>query len=140
MRASLRWAFPLSIAALSLGSCNHQARQDTTARPGSDVREPNSRTHRAAVNSIAQARCQREERCGNIGVDEKFASESACVERIRADWADDLNAYDCPGGVNKVELDECLEDIRDEDCGDPFDTLARTLACGRAEICEREGS
>ncbi len=155
MKASLSGALGLSVACAVVGGCNHQARHHHTAgdvdhrhtagdvdhrrEPAADIDdrgEPSSRAHRAAARSIADARCEREQRCNNIGPDAKFASRNACDERIRADWAEELNAYECPGGVNQEELTECLEDIRDEDCKNPFDTLARTMACSRTEICE----
>lgn len=138
MRAFVGWAIPWSVAAVITAGCNHQARQDTTARADRDGAELDRRPHRAAVTSITNARCDREQRCGNIGPDAKFDSRNACVARIREDWADQLNASECPHGVRKVELDECLQDIRTEECGDPFDTLARTFSCGRSEICERD--
>jgi hypothetical protein len=92
-------------------------------------------TNSSAVRAIASARCEREARCGNLGADAKFASKEDCLDRVRADWAGELNAYACPGGLNRAELDECLGDIRGEDCGNPFDTLARTLSCSKTEIC-----
>jgi hypothetical protein len=39
-----------------------------------------------------------------------------CVARIRSDWRDDLNARECPGGVDERQLDECLTEIRSEEC------------------------
>ena len=92
-------------------------------------------TNSSAVRAIATARCDREARCNNLGADAKYPSKEACLDRVRADWAKELNAYECPGGLNRAELNECLEDIRGEDCGSPFDTLARTLSCSKTEIC-----
>jgi hypothetical protein len=60
----------------------------------------------------------------------------ACEEKIRADWAGDLNKYECPGGTVKAELDECLADVRSEDCGNPFDTLSRIAQCDASDICK----
>lgn len=89
-----------------------------------------------AVRSIANARCAREEKCGNVGADKKFASASACEEEIKNDWRDDLNKYECPNGIVQAELDECLTDIKQEDCGSPFDSLARVLSCNASDICD----
>lgn len=88
-----------------------------------------------AVHAIAKARCDREQRCDNIGADKKFASEAACEESIRADWAD-LNKYECPRGIDQPALDQCLTDVRSEDCNSPLDTLARLTNCNVADICE----
>lgn len=90
----------------------------------------------AAVRAIASARCDREQRCENVGADKKYLSESACREQVTNDWAVDLNKYECPRGIVQAELDECLRDVRAEDCGNPFDTLSRVVACNAADICD----
>jgi hypothetical protein len=133
MRTYLGWALGLSIASLATWGCHRSARQGPA--DGTTAVEPNSRVNRSAIRSIANARCEREQRCGNIGVDLKFATRDACLERVRAEWGDELNARECPGGVRDEELDECLEDVKGEDCGSPLDSLQRMLSCGTAEIC-----
>jgi hypothetical protein len=90
----------------------------------------------AAVQAIARARCEREQRCGRIGADQNYTSTEACLTEIRQDWADELSAYECPGGVEQDELTECVQEIRTEDCAAPFDTLARVVACRSSDICQ----
>ena len=90
----------------------------------------------SARDSIAEARCARERHCDNIGDNKKFSSEQDCLSRIRADWKDDLNARECPSGVNRQELNECLSAVRGEDCSNPLDTLSRVAACTKSKICE----
>ena len=90
---------------------------------------------RSATESIAEARCAREQTCENIGADKKYSSSDDCLARIREDWREDLNAPECPGGVNESELNECLTAIRNEDCSSPFDTLSRLAECGDSQIC-----
>lgn len=90
---------------------------------------------RSAARNIAGARCDREAKCNNIGPDKKYPSDDSCEDTIRADWANDLNAYDCPGGVVDKELEECLNAIRNEDCNSPFDTLGRVSECMASQIC-----
>ncbi|HEU5076462.1 MAG TPA: DUF6184 family natural product biosynthesis lipoprotein [Polyangiaceae bacterium] len=89
-----------------------------------------------SVQLITQARCMREEKCGNVGKDEDYASVSICQQKIGADWRQELNSYDCPGGVVTKELNECLEEIKNEDCASPFDTLGRIVACRSSDICK----
>lgn len=96
--------------------------------------EPSGAT-RSATSSIAEARCAREATCENVGSDKTYSSSDDCMARIRDEWRDDLNARECPGGVNQTELDECLTAIRNEDCGSPFDTLARVVDCSSGQIC-----
>jgi hypothetical protein len=90
----------------------------------------------SAIASITQARCQREQRCGNIGADKKFDSQSKCMSEIRETWKDELNTRECRGGIVQKELKECLEEVRNEDCNNPFDTLNRVLACREGDICK----
>ena len=140
MGRSRGWALGVLLFAMAAG-CSYRARDGESGpdergvRAAGEERPALTREQRSAVRSIASARCEREERCGNIGVDQKFADKNACLERVRADWSEELNARECPAGVRERELDECIEDIRGEDCGSPFDSLQRMLSCGTAEIC-----
>jgi len=93
-------------------------------------------TTRSARESIAESRCQREQTCNNVGPEKKYSSTNDCLTRIRNDWKDDLNARECPGGVNQTQLNQCLAKIRTEDCGNPFDTLSRVAECTAGQICE----
>ncbi len=91
----------------------------------------------SAIRAIPAARCEREQKCNNIGADKKFKSSSECMKSIRDNWKDDLNSRECPGGVVQKELDECLSAIRSEDCNSPFDTLGRVMACRESDICKK---
>jgi hypothetical protein len=104
--------------------------------PAAAERAPVSGKNLEAVNAITAARCAREQRCGNIGADEKFASRAECTSKTRADWAEDLNNYECRGGIVAKELNECLEEIRNEDCKNPVDKLGRIMACRASDICK----
>jgi hypothetical protein len=124
---------------LALGACNRtsdRATEPAYGEPRADTElRPASRAASAA-ESITEARCAREQRCENIGDDKKYSSFNDCSDRVRNDWKDDLNARECPGGVNQKELDECLAAIRNEDCNSPFDTLSRLTQCATAPICQ----
>lgn len=102
-----------------------------------DEMAPASRT-RGAAEQIARARCEREQQCGNVGADQTYSSSQDCLARIQNDWKDDLDARRCPGGIHQIQLNECLEQIRAESCGNPFDTLARLAECTRGQICVEE--
>jgi hypothetical protein len=106
--------------------------------PGDEESELRPASRVSIPRAIAEARCAREQRCGNIGADEKYSSAGACVESVRTDWKEDLAARECRNGVDPSELRECLSAIRDEDCKNPFETLARVSACSITEICEED--
>jgi Family of unknown function (DUF6184) len=97
---------------------------------GGGPAEPSS-----AVARIAAARCEREVRCNNVGTKEKYASRADCVARMQEDKRDEINAKDCPEGIDKTALNACISAIRDEACGNPLDTITRLVACRSKSIC-----
>ena len=127
---------------LSVGGACHRGGERAGARHADPEAEGNDGTlrgakgeTRSAARRIAGARCEREARCENVGVERKYASDSACEDQIRTDWANDLNVYECPNGVVEQQLEECLAAIRAEDCNSPFDTLGRITECQSPQIC-----
>ncbi|WP_437300397.1 DUF6184 family natural product biosynthesis lipoprotein [Sorangium sp. So ce426] len=121
---------------LLVAACTREERAlGTTPPPGAPQVEPRATTV-SAVDSIVAARCDREARCNNIGADREYASQEACATRIRAEWRDDLNFAECPGGIDSKELTECLQEIRNDDCNNPFDTLGRIVACRSSDLCQ----
>jgi uncharacterized protein DUF6184 len=89
-----------------------------------------------ATAELAEARCSREQRCGGIGDNKSYSSMDDCMSRVRADWKDDLNANECPAGVNSVRLNACLKSVQEEECGHPFETLDRIATCRTGAMCE----
>jgi hypothetical protein len=88
-----------------------------------------------AVDKIVEARCDRELKCANVGADKKFADRAACSAAVKKSLADELNAEDCPAGIDTKELDECLHESRNEDCKNPFDKVGRLAACRTSDLC-----
>jgi hypothetical protein len=103
------------------------------ARPAPMVRP--AVTSAVAVSSIVDARCDREARCENIGAKEKYKSWQECKKEIATKSSDKIGAPECPMGIDSHELSECLAEIRNEDCGNPLDTLERVAACNGADLC-----
>ncbi|WP_438020407.1 DUF6184 family natural product biosynthesis lipoprotein [Sorangium sp. So ce315] len=130
-------ALVLAAAATLLApACDRDERALGTTRPTEAPRVEARVATVNAVDSIVQARCDREARCNNVGAGREYASNDACAARVRAEWRDELNVADCPGGVDAKELNECLEEIRNDDCGNPFDTLGRIVACRSSDLCK----
>lgn len=123
----------VALPALGLSACSKDTPEPAQTALNAPVATYD--TH-AATESIAEARCAREDRCQNVGDDKKYSSTQDCLARVRDDWRDDLNALQCPGGANEKELNECLEAVRNEDCSSPFDTLSRVSECTAAQLCE----
>lgn len=106
------------------------------AREATDRDEARGTASNASVMKfIPDARCEREIRCDNIGAGKDYSTPKDCMDEIATEWRDDLNAIECPGGIDRAELSECLEEIRNEDCGNPFDTLGRVVACRSSDLC-----
>ena len=85
---------------------------------------------------IAQARCEQMQRCQNIGTDKKYGDMSSCLSTVRSDWAEDLNTFECAGGFDHKELNECLSEIRTEGCDNPIAKLGSFVACRPSDICK----
>jgi hypothetical protein len=104
--------------------------------PTSGVSKDGTRTSTAlAVSSIATARCDRELKCKNIGTNQKYLTTDECVTKMQNDKRTGLNPQECPDGVSDKDLASCLKAIREEDCGNPLDTVSRLTACRTGAMC-----
>lgn len=88
-----------------------------------------------ALGSIAEARCEREQRCDRIGAGKRYESLQVCRTVVRNDLSSRLNPADCNRGIDRSELSECMAEARNEDCGNPIDTLERIVACRASDLC-----
>src|SRR5262245_26669575 len=73
-------------------------------RPMDQAPKTTGTFHVRPAERIAQAQCDYEQRCGNVGADKKYATSDACFSTIRRDRAEELNVYECPGGFDEKEL------------------------------------
>lgn len=89
------------------------------------------------VDRLAAARCDQEQRCKSVGPTATFASRQACIDQLRGNISDDLNTYHCPAALAGDHLERCMEALRSERCGRPFETLARYGSCKSAVSCWR---
>jgi hypothetical protein len=62
-------------------------------------------------------------------------SRGVCTDQVRGSIANDLNAYDCPRGIDSEALDRCMAAIKSEECSHPFDTLTRYDKCRTGALC-----
>lgn len=107
-------------------------RSGTTTVTGANVGTvPNE----SAIQRIVAARCARESACNNVGADKRFTSGDVCSQKLKADMRDDLNAKDCPRGIDQKELNECLAEIKSENCNNPIDMISRLAACRTSDLC-----
>jgi hypothetical protein len=102
--------------------------------PGTGVTNA-QRVDSSVANRLAEARCDREQTCNNVGAGQKYTSRAVCIDQMRGSLANDLNAYECPRGIDDAQLHECMTAIRTEECGHPFDTLSRMEKCRTGALC-----
>lgn len=91
--------------------------------------------YEAEVQRLSTARCDREVRCNNVGGDKRYESRDHCLNNIKTSLQEELNKWDCAGGVRTGQLAECLNAITNEDCGNPIDTVGRLVACRSGDLC-----
>lgn len=139
MGSGVRWLVAVLGAGVLAGACAHDDNgkynmavrsADLEARGGG----PNV-TLPEAAQGIAQARCEREARCDDIGPGKRHASPTACYNDVINNRADDLTGQSCPGGVENQHFARCLNSIRNEGCGRPLDTISRIANCRTGELC-----
>ncbi len=88
----------------------------------------------AALASIASARCDREIKCKNVGPNAKYKSRGDCMAQMEKDKRDDFSVKSCPA-VNQKKLGDCLQELREERCGSPFDAFNRLELCRSGNLC-----
>lgn len=90
-----------------------------------------------AVNRLTARRCEREMDCNNIGAGKKYDDHAACEREVAHDLESELRPASCTYGVRGDRLDECLQELRNEKCGNPLDTVSRLATCRTGRICLR---
>ena len=120
-------------ALLGLFACSHDN------RPAEHGSAPAASASRGALGSviddIADARCELEQRCDNVGAGQDYDNRAACETKLRGSLSDDLTLKACPNGVEHSKLSACLAQIRAEKCGSPMDSMSRWAACRTSELC-----
>ena len=89
------------------------------------------------VNRLSTLRCDREERCNNVGGGHEYDTRSVCMSTMRGSIGNELNAYNCPMGIDAANLDRCEVAINAEHCGDALATVSRGEACRQGALCLR---
>lgn len=96
-----------------------------------------AREHAVAgvVDRIARATCDREQSCNTIGPGATFGSLEDCRDTIRTKYAKELSASECPGGIDKSALDDCLGSLDSGQCSGPGDEITRAATCSTKSMC-----
>jgi hypothetical protein len=86
---------------------------------------------------LADARCERESTCMDIGPGKRFSSQQVCLSALRTDSLGHLARTDCPNGTDPRGLEKCLGAIRGEVCPHAMDQVDHLAACRAESLCFR---
>jgi hypothetical protein len=124
--------FALGVAVAACGHSYSQASAPTTTSTA--VSAPASEK---AVERISAARCDREMRCGNVGAGKSYVSPEGCTTEVKGKTMNDLTTSACPRGIDEMQLDKCLADIKGERCENVLDALSRLANCRTGALCPK---
>ena len=125
----------LVIAMFALCGCAGSPRHPQLADPQLAKAEPVT-AEPSAGEAIAEARCDRQVSCNNVGTDRRYSSLEDCLTRVWTGWQSDLVESECPNGIDPQQLDACLTDIRVLECSAELESLDMLPAC--AQLCSAE--
>lgn len=112
-------------------ACNHEdapPKAVTTTGAGVVANED-------AVIRLTEARCARARACNNIGPKESYTDDAACKRENRHDLESELRPGECPRGIKEDKLSNCLQEIRNQKCGNPFDSISKSVSCRTGLMC-----
>ena len=128
---TLRLGAPVAVLILASG-CSHSAEHEPEVmRPASATFLSND----CAVQNLADANCNRELGCGNIGPGRRYETQALCLGTFEREKYEELGFRECLLGVDYLQLDACAQQITAADCRLPLDTLEPLDACGSRELC-----
>ena len=123
------FAMASTVLSIALAGCN---KKSETAPPMTPASAPDPSARRAG-EAIAEARCDHEQRCNDIGPNKKYGSREHCMTVMRDDAAKSVNH--CKRGIDQEDLRECLTDIMGQNCGNPFESFASSKNCDMDDLC-----
>jgi hypothetical protein len=133
----LIFGLPFAITAL-LAACGGATQGPAvTGTPESQAGVTSSQKHAdtAVVDGLASARCDQEEGCKNVGPGAKYVSRDVCMDQMRGSIGNEMNAYNCPRGLDRDAVNRCTASVQTEECSHPFDTLMRFDKCRVGALC-----
>jgi|SRR5580658_7721787 hypothetical protein len=119
-------------------ACNSQASDPASRTHLTSAQPAAAPVNLASIDAIALARCDREQRCDNVGAGKTFSNREACLNDIRSKGDNDLTTSACPGGIDTTRLQTCLDAVRTERCDNPLDAVGRLSACRTDSLCPSE--
>ena len=122
-------AILLGLGSLVALSCERQGEAEEAFTPAARTSPAAER----AIEAMAAARCDHEQRCNRVGPTTDYMNRDHCMNVMRADAYEELGG--CAAGVDQSDLQECLGEIANADCGGPIDAIERVAACQLDDLC-----
>jgi hypothetical protein len=88
-----------------------------------------------AAKRMTSARCEHAKTCNEFGKDKDYADEAGCKSEVSHKMASEYKPEDCPHGVREERLATCLNQLKNEKCGNIADKISRAEACRTGELC-----
>ncbi len=79
--------------------------------------------------------CRFEQRCGNIGSGQNYASLEECLVDKRADFQNLWPTDRCDGRINGETLNVCFQAIENTQCNNLIDLFATFSKCEASDVC-----
>lgn len=89
----------------------------------------------SGIARVAAAKCDRAQRCNHIGPGETYATREQCETVMRGKLTDDIRPKDCRGGIDENELQQCITEVRTENCGNVLSKLESHSECRVSQLC-----
>lgn len=104
--------------------------QDRTPLTPANADEPATQH---AVDSIASARCDRAQRCGQIRNDGEYATRAHCMNVMQDEAKQTVGQ--CRQGIDRGDVEQCVGEIANQDCGTSLESLQTWVACQTDDLC-----
>lgn len=131
MTRTIRTLLATSLAIVVAAGC-HKARHQPTSYGGGPNLQMNVD---GGIARLASAKCDRQQRCNNVGPGEAYESRAQCEVVMRGKLTDDIHYRDCRGGIDDENLEECVDALREESCVNVFEKVSSHAKCRVSKLC-----
>lgn len=87
------------------------------------------------VEELSAARCDQQEKCDRIGEGRRYNTRAVCMDELRGDTANQINAYACPRGIDEAGIEACVRSLGEGGCSDVLEAVQRQMRCRDSALC-----
>lgn len=137
----MKTAILACVLSLIAFGCDPEKAPPKVAVPGTEEPDPpgtNAGADAKVVERISDAACDREQSCGTIGPGAYFTSREECLGVMRTKLSPKLTHQNCPMGIAKGALDDCIAGYQASECAQPGFAITRNVHCSVSDLCMKE--